>query len=493
MPLRTPDDEAVVSRLSGDIGRLNAGGTLIIAEFHTIRTTVWRVELDECGTPHVRRESRNWDALRERGPRDGPALIASIQPGDGALLVLARTGPRAGERLAEGAADRALDVVRAAYPQARTVYSEAPIADLLEEAIDRVPLPSSTWYELVLLTRTRTGRIEFTAQQLFLPEAQRGDTRTFTVRCEASDENGTVFAVAARNAAFEFQLMSMQSACVPPGTYTIKATLLRRGVVHFDGLPVAPREDERSWLDVVATVPERLEIVGPAHVIVAIEACGTVADLQARVDRASQLIADVAAGTDSSVRFSVLTYGAHVHERRVSDEPVAVLCWAEADADQLSRSLNWLKARQPARPGRSPGAQVECLLAEVADLLREPEAASAGRPVLVMVGGRPAFPPRVDGVSGFLPCPARQDWRLLLAGLGRTHSGMSFGAIRDGDDDDDGLFREGPSDDVWRMLGSSAYARAGAFNPRPFAVRLGLLSPTVQYLPFPLAVSERAK
>jgi hypothetical protein len=492
--LRTPDGEAAVSRLSGDIGRLTVDKTLIIAEFHTTEVTAWRIRLDECGTPRVSSRSRTWGSLQERGTLDEPALLAFIRPDDDAVLVLARTGgPRSVGYPADRDADGAPRVARDAFPQARTFECEDAVGDLIAEAIDRVPLPSSTWYELVLLTRTRTGRIEFTAQQLFLPEAQRGDTRTFTVRCEASDENGTVFAVAVRNAAFEFQLMTMQSAHLAAGTYTITATLLRRGGVRFDGLPVQPHDDTRSWLDVIAAVPERLEVIGPAHLIVAVEACGTTADLQARVDRASQLVTGVAAGTDAPVRFSVLTYASHVHERRVTDEPVTVLCWAESDPDHLARCLDWLKARPPAVSGRSPAAQVECLLAEVTELMREPAAASAGRPVLVLVGGRPAFPPRVDLVSGFLPCPSRRDWRTLLDGLRRAYGGMAFGVIRDGDEDEDDLFRDGPSDDLWRMAGSDAYARAGAFNPRRFAVRLGLLSPTVYSLPFPLAVPERAE
>lgn len=493
MPLRAPDDEAVVSRLSGDIGRLNAGETLVIAEFTTTRAIIRRVELDECGTPRIRPDSRSWDSLRRLGVVDETALENFIRPAETTLLVLACTGPRPAGQPAGGDADRALEIVRGTCPQARTVYCETSAGDLLDEAIDRMPLPSSVWYELVLLARTRTGRIEFTAEQLFLPEAQRGDTRTFTVRCEASDENGTVFAVAARNAAFEFQLISMQSARLSPGTYTVRATLLRRGRVRFDGLPVQPRDDTRHWLDIVATVPERLEVIGPTHLIVAVEACGTVADLKARVDRVTQLIGDVVTGADSSVRLSLLTYGAHVHERRTDDEPVMVLCWAETDPGRLSRCLDWLKGRQVARLGRSPGAQVECLLAEVAQLLREPDAAEAGRPVLVVVGGRSAFPPRIDGVRAFLPCPSRRDWRLLLDGLSRSNGGISFGVIRDGNDEDDDLFRNGPSDEMWRMLGSSAYTRAGAFNPRPFAVRLGLVNRTVQYLPFPLAVPERAE
>ena len=153
-----------------------------------------------------------------------------------------------------------------------------------------MPLPSSLWYELVLLRRRRSGRLEFTAQQLFLPEARRGDTRQFTVRCEPSDDNGTVFAVAARDAAFEFQLVSMASAKVPPGTYRLIATLLRPGRVRFDGLPVKLRTDPRDWLDVLAEVPERLDAYGPSHLIVAVECCGTDAQVEARIDRAGQLL-----------------------------------------------------------------------------------------------------------------------------------------------------------------------------------------------------------
>ena len=451
------------------------------------------VSLDECGTPRVRSRSWAWDSLRKRGSLDEPALRAAIRPDDHTLLVLARTGRRSVGYPTEGDADRALDVAKAAYPQADTFHCESPVGDLLGPAIDRVPLPSSIWYELVLLTPTRTGRIEFTVQQLFLPEAERGDTRTFTVRCEAGGEHGTVFAVAARNAAFEFQLMTMQSAPLARGTYTVTATLLRRGRIRFDGLPVQPRDDPRTWLEVTATVPERLDVIDPVHLIVAIEACGSADDLRARVDRARQLIGDVAADADASARFSVLTYAAHVHERGVSDEPVTVLCSAAADADQLSRGLDWLQDRKPARPGRSPGAQVECLLAQVANLLRGPAAAAAGRPVLVMIGGQPAFPHRVDAVRGLLPCPLRHNWQAQLAELSREHGDMAFGVIRDGNEDDDGFFRDGPSDDMWRMLGRHGYARAGAFNPRRFAVELRLLSSTAHCLPFPLAVPERAE
>ena len=60
-----------MSSLAGNIASLTTGKSLIIAEFHTNKVTVWRVRLDSCGTPRVRFESRTWDLLqaRERSTR----------------------------------------------------------------------------------------------------------------------------------------------------------------------------------------------------------------------------------------------------------------------------------------------------------------------------------------------------------------------------------------------------------------------------------------
>jgi hypothetical protein len=222
---------------------------------------MWQVGLDEWGIPHVWCESRRWDSPGEQGTRGEPALLAFSRPDDDALLLLARTGERPSAFPAGGEADRAFAAARLAHPHAVTLTCEDSVDDLLDEATARVPLPSSVWYELVLLSRTPTGRIEFTSQQLFLPEDERGETRTFTIRCEASDEDGTAFAVAARNAAFDFHLLSLQAVRVQPGSYTVTARLLRPGRVRFEGLPVKPRKDTRGWLDLLAAVPERIEAV----------------------------------------------------------------------------------------------------------------------------------------------------------------------------------------------------------------------------------------
>lgn len=447
-----PDDEAVASGLAGDIARLALGEALTIAEFDPAKVTIWRVCTDSCGTPRVRYKSRTWDSLQRWGLLEEHEVTGFVQPAlDG--LMLARTGVRAAG-LTDGArdaghrhADRALEVTHDAYPHAPSFRSLAGVADLLEEAMARVPLPSSIRYELVLLRGSRSGGLELTSQPLFRPGAGRGDTRSFTVRCGPGDENGTVFAVAARNAASEFELVSMMSARITPGTYDITATLLRRGSVRFGGLPVELREETRSWSEVAAAVPDRLDVAGPAHVIFAVELCGSADDVQARVDRVGQLVSAIRDGATGPVRFSLLSYAAHAHDPRAEDEPVRILAWAETDSQMVDRGLGWLRARGPANSAYDPAAQIECLLAELAWRLNEPEAASPGRPVLITLGRRPAFPHRVDPVSQIIPCPMRRDWRGLLRSLAAVHPGIAFGAIRDGAAGSDSPF-EDPADEV---------------------------------------------
>jgi hypothetical protein len=488
-----PGAESIMVGLTRDIARLPSGESLSIAEFSPSGVTVWKVSLDRVGTPRVLRYLHDFPSLRDQGMLDEAELVDRIRPENDGRVILARTGLRPQGEADRDAldADRGFELARVAYPGSRTFRSVTAVDDLLADATARVPLPASLWYELVLLRRSGSGRLEFTAQQLFLPEARRGDTRQFAVRCEPSDDNGTVFAVAARDAAFEFQLVSMASAKVSPGTYYLTATLLRPGRVRFDGLPVKLRTDTRAWLDVLAEVPERLDAYGPCHLIVAVEACGTAEEFEVRIDRADQLMADVQDAADGPVTFSLLTYAAHTHSRVAGDEAVNVVAWAVSDPGTLTRHLRALAARGPAQAQYSRAAKVECMLAEVARRLHGPEAAAPGRPALVTIGSRPAFPHRIDRVTEILPCPERYDWRTILRGLAEDHAGMAFGAIRDTPVGLDGL-HPGPFDDVWRHLGTDMSVAPGEFEAHAFAAGLGLVPPVLQYLPFPLTIPEGA-
>jgi hypothetical protein len=488
-----PGVEAIVVGLTRDIARLPLGRALTIAEFSVPGVTAWTVRPDKCGIPRVRYWRYEWPPLRSWDLINEGELLDRIKPEDEARIVLARTGPRqpanAANRDARDA-DRAFALAQEKYPHVPAFSTTVSVDDLLDEATARVPLPSSLWYELVVLRRRRSGRLELTVQQLFPPGARRGDTCPLTLQCALSDQRGTSFAVVARDAALNFQLVSMAAGRIAPGTYNVTATLLRPGMVRFDGLPARLRRDDRSWLDIRAVLPDRLDVISPAHLIMAVERCGTFDEVQARLDRAAQLLEQVA-DTGAPVTCSLVTYASHAHDRMNADEPVTVHAWRENDASVVERALHALRGRNPAPVPHSQAAQVECMLAEVTERLRAPDAAAAGRPVLVTIGNRPAFPPRVDPHTGVLPCPGRNSWAALYRGLADDHQGMTFGLVRDDEAVDDDP-PPGPSADIWRCLGGDGSGSLDTFDSRRFAVRLGLLSPTTQYLPLPLAVPEGA-
>ena len=263
------------SDLTGLIEHLAPGEALIIAEFGADELTRWEVRADRCGTPRVIYDSVAWTALRRQGALHELALARFLAPDDERLLLAMGAAAAIGTADIEvGDAARALQVVSSRY-QARllTLGAATSVDDLLGEATARVPL--SQWYELLCLERTQSGHLKRVLQQLFEPGARRRAARTFRVHCEPSSPAGTTFAVLARSGPHTTGLVSMASAKLEPGLYSVTATLQRPGLVSFDGLPVKLRPDTRSWPEVDATVPGRVGKFGPAHLIVAVETCGS--------------------------------------------------------------------------------------------------------------------------------------------------------------------------------------------------------------------------
>ena len=477
--MNDPVSEVGLAELTELIARLPPGETLTIADFGSNEVTRWEIRADRCGTPQVIYHSVSWTALRDDDGLHDRKLGRFLAPAGGGRLLLARDGTEVDPLYA----GRALRMTHGRYGHASPLAlgMAGSVDDLLGEATARVPLPQ--WYELVLLERRRSGRLRLTAAQLFEPGERRRATRTFRVRCEPSGPAGTTFAVVARDGPHYSGVVSTASANVGPGVYTVTATLRRPGVVRISGLPVAPQRDTRSWAEICATVPERVGDFGSAHLIVAVETCGSQQQVAAHLDRASQLISNVTSGAECPVRFSLLAYGAHPHDLRVDDHPVTVLAWAQPDQVVLGH-LSVLRER-PRVPDRyTRAANIECMLAEVARRLQEPqrragEGSAAGRPVLVTVGTRRAFPPAIDPRTEILPCPRGNDWRRFFRWLTEDHKEMMFGAIC-GDQDAD----------EWRLLGKDASAELVALDARQFAADLRLLRAEAENVPFPMAMSE---
>jgi hypothetical protein len=187
-----------------------------------------------------------------------------------------------------------------------------------------------------------------------------------------------------------------------------------------------------------------------------------------RIDRIEQLVAHTDR-TDCQLSVSLISYGPHAFNRKVPDEPAKVLAWT-ANSKIALAALAELGMRKPVEGEYPRAAQLECALTEVARLLSVRD----GRPVLVTVGSRPPFPPRMDVRSEILPCPDRRDWRRPLQKLYGV-PGITFGALRD----------QNALGEIWTRLGREALEQVDVVDMRRFAADLGLCRTAVS-VPFPL-------
>ena len=468
--------EVGVEELTARIARLAVGEALTIAEFQASEVRRWQVRIDGRGTPRAKCESIGLVALRRDGVLSESELDRFLAPGDLGHLLIA--GGEAGAESPE--ADYAWRLARRRYSGASLLEGGAASVDeQLGDATARVPL--SQRYELCLLERDRSGRLHVSPQRLFERGAKRGNTRTLRVYCEPSGPAGTTFAVMARDGAGYTGLVCMATAKVNPGPHTVTATLQRPGKVSFGGLGVPLRQDTRKWADIRATVPERLGGSGPVNLILAVEICGSERLVAAHLDRAAQLVGNVASSAECPVSFSLLAYGAHPHNLRVDDDPVAVLAWTEPYQSVLAQ-LSVLRRQAVDRPDHyTRAANIECMLGQAAGLLRDGHGGagnqpSGARPVLVTVGSRVPFPAWRDPVTEILPCPGHNDWRGFLQRLKDDHPRMTFGGICGGDRDAE----------AWRLLGADATADLIVLDAWQFATDLRLLRPPGEHVPFPL-------
>jgi hypothetical protein len=446
--------------LEGDVRDLDDGRVLTIAQFSREGLVRWELHRDEAGTPHA----HHW----QPEPWPGLELTRIVRPEAGSSLTLVNNAAGHPD------ADAAFELMTHTHGEAPAFRFAGALDELIRSVIKQDPL--TQFYELVVLRRSLSGQLRLTGVQLFSPGARRGDRQSFTVRCAPADEGGTVLAVVAIESVDQVRLVSLESVSLTPGLYNLTAVLHRPGLVRFEGLPTKPREEHRSWLEVIAGVPGRFTLVHPAHLICAVEVSGSRQLVEDRIQRAAALIGHVAAEAEDRLKVSVLSYGAHGVRRVYPDEPATFLTQAEDDLAALA-ALNRMRERGGVEDGYPRAAQLECALALVAAQLNGDDGQN-GRPVLVTIGSRPAFPPRMDP-SEILPCPAHTDWRRCLRQLGDRHPGIAFGAISE----------RAPAEDIWVQLAHDAFARLDVFDVQMFANQLGLAS-EVCYIPFPLIGPE---
>ena len=219
--------DADVSVLADAIALLREEARLKIVEFGAAGIVVWEVRRDESGTPRCRfRRPVPWtmpdEQLNNLVRDNGDLLICSSPSSPTAVGAFAQFRDRAG-----------------AYT------STEPLDELLQQAIARDPIVYP--YGLVVLRQTKAGELRLGTLELFGAGARYGDHRSFTVRCEPTDEKGTVFPVVADREPFSPVLVSLESVNVAPGVYLLTAELARHGVVRFGGLPSVLQPDPRVW------------------------------------------------------------------------------------------------------------------------------------------------------------------------------------------------------------------------------------------------------
>ncbi|MDN3351449.1 hypothetical protein [Actinomadura sp. DC4] len=459
-----PGEEFLRKALTESVTDLAGARRLSVADVGVDGITVFELHRDELGTTRGRgRRALRW-ATDEALSADSVQRAARGAPDSTVALVCSHSASHT---------ERAMEWLRTAHPAAQAfTCTDLEVDVLLREIVEQEPLHQA--YDLVVLKQnTGTGRLELGCEPLFSIGARRGETAVLTVRCAPSDDRGTAFAVVTWGGRGPRPL-SIDVAKLVPGGYEITAELERPGRVRLTGLPGLAR-DTRDWADIAALVPPELSPpAGPAHLICAAETNGTETVVGERLGRIRQVIDAVSAESPEHLQVSLLAYGAHSYDWSVPDEPVQVVCWADSPASAL-KSLTRLEGRPVTDEGYRHAAQLEDMLAEVVQRLDR--ARGTGDTALLVLGDRPAHPPRAHP-SEILPCPHRHDWESSLRRL--RARGVRLGAVCGR-----------PAHRSWHHLGDGAPADLDAVDVRRLTADLGLTMPPSGRAPFPLSVAQR--
>jgi ABC-type multidrug transport system ATPase subunit len=459
--------ESLLAALVDEISGLRPNDILRVFALDATGAAVSQIGRDKHGTP----VSVPWGALFWS---EEDSLIPGLRPPAAGkqvshLVLIHKSGaPPDADNLAAVIRGRGiLDTPVSEY----YVDTDVDVARAINEAIARCPLTRS--YELLTMNGMIFSKFDRHHLPLFPPGAVRGDRRAVRVRCQPSDGNGTVFAVTpslfsdqvpisyeefSSYEDFSAEPMLVMSAKVPAEIYDVTAELLGPGAIRFEGLPVTPRTDPRPWPQIMATLPERIDMAGPVHLIFAVEADAPGPAMSRRLACVGELISATAA-TGAPVRVSVVLYGWQSAPGFSAKSEPLVLVWT-ADTRQAEDALNGSPILLTASAGSY--CDIEQTLRVIADRLAGDEL--EGRPVLVTIGLR----------------PTRGDWYTPLDRLLDEHPGITFGAIVDAP-------ATAESERMWDVLAQTALELADSFSARRFASALGLLTATPTPVPFPLS------
>jgi hypothetical protein len=458
-----PVDDLVRRALDREIGKLQARESFHVVEFGVEGVIIWEIGRDNNGTPRAEHwPPRAIDAEDPSEFRRLPAVRRSAARGP---VIFVRSSPDLISR-------ELFAIFRELVPNMEVIDCIVAFEDVLRASIKESPLISD--YELVLLKKTKTGRLDLEPVRLFTQGQRQADrSRTIRVKCARGDDRDIAFVIVSKERARDFQLMSVQSADLGSGDYELTAELVRPGRVRFHGLPasVKLRPDHRTWGELINEVPPRLQAPQSAHLVCLVEVSGTSQQIEKRTDRVREVIR-AAGASQGRLAVSLLSYGAHSFEKKVLEEPVKELAWASPSAE-IFAALDELEQHEPIAGDYLYAAQLECALAQVARRV-DPE---DGRLVVLTVGSRRPFPPRADPQLDILPCPHRNDWRKYLEMLSGKDPRLALGAIYD---------RDTRNVAIWRELGRTVVFTSDVVDAWRMAADLGIGTAPV-YVPFPLA------